>query len=346
MKRTHTALIVVIFVLLAAAIWFTTSRGGLAAPAETQSTPDQPHYVLGRAKVDGVFVPEGTWVSAWCGGIKVAEEQTIEYMSESWYSVDVPADDPSTSEKNGCINGDMISFKVAGFDADQEPVPWVAGGYTELDLTATSNPLDPHHVAGLVRVNGTFVPAGIEISAWCSGVEAAAGSTDSQAHYSLNVPSDDLSTPNKEGCNEGETIHFKIASLDAIETLAWHGGQTSSLDLSATSQPPEDYQVYGQVRVNDEFVRQGTRISAWCQGVRVAEAVTSIEAYYNIMIPGDNPFTLEIEGCGSGEMINFMIGNLEADQTVNWGTGDSIFELDLSAEGQMYFNLYLPLILK
>jgi hypothetical protein len=97
----------------------------------------------------------------------------------------------------------------------------------------------------------------------------ASGSTDSQAQYSLIVPSDDLVTVDKEGCNDGETIHFKIGSLDAVETLAWHGGQTSTLDLSATSQPPGTYQVYGQVRVNDEFVPQGTRISAWCQGFKL-----------------------------------------------------------------------------
>jgi hypothetical protein len=343
MKRIHLTLIVALSVLLAAAFLINGNRGGQAAPAEPQATPDQPHTVVGRARVDGIFVPEGTRISAWCNGVNVTEEPTIDYEGEAWYVLDIPAENPSIP---GCNSSEVISFKIAGFDADQDPVPWAAGGYTELDLTATSTPLDPHHVAGLVRVNGALVPAGITISAWCGGFQFASSSTDSQAFYSLDVPSDDLSTPGKDGCTDGETVTFKIGAIDAVETLAWHGGQTSGLDLSATSQPPGDYQVYGQVRVNGELVGRGVRISAWCHGIEIKNTSTDSDAYYSLLIPGDDPFTPQIEGCGSGEKISFMIVNLEADQSVNWGNGVSPYRLDLSADGDIGYYIFLPLILK
>jgi hypothetical protein len=175
MKRTHITLIVALFVLLAAAFLLIGSRGGQAAPSAPQSTPDQPHYVLGLVRVNGVyFVPEGTRVSAWCGGVKVAEELTIEYAGEAWYRLDVPAENPNIDGKDGCVSGEVISFKIAGYQAD-ETLAWAAGGYTELDLNAPYDRPAHHEVTGLVRVNDEFVPAGIKISAWCGGVEVRFG---------------------------------------------------------------------------------------------------------------------------------------------------------------------------
>jgi hypothetical protein len=346
MKRTPKTLILLTLSLLGAAILLTGFRGGQAAPPTSQMPPPQPHQVIGRAKVNEIyFVPKGTRVSAWCGGVQVTDVLTFESAGESWYSLDVPADDPNTPGKDGCVSGEEISFKIASFTADQT-LPWVAEGYSQLDLNAPYVRPGPHNVTGLVRVNGSFVPEGIVVSAWCGGVQYAEGAVDGQSQYSVNVPSDDLETQVKEGCNHGETIYFKIGSLTAVETLSWHGDQTSTLDLSADSEPPGNYQVYGQVRVNNEFVPQGTHISAWCDGVKFSENWTSIDAYYTLVIPGDDPFTPEIEGCGVGTPITFRIVNLDADQSRNWGEGGSYVPLDLSGQGTIGYYNYLPLILK
>ena len=349
MKKIFKALIILTLILFALVFLLPNRRASQASPAELQSLPTMPHQVYGLAKVNAVFfVPEGTPVSAWCSGEKVAEELTVEYGGESWYSLDVYPDNPGTAEKDGCVSGEVIYFKIAGYDAVQT-VPWVAETSTRLDLSASSVPPDPHGVAGLVRVNSAFVPEGILISAWCGGVKYAQGNTfivAGQSQYSFAVPGDDLVTTVKEGCTEGETIVFQIGSVDAIETLPWHGGQTSTLNLSATSQPPGGYQVYGQVKVNDKLVPQGTRISAWCKSTKMIETGTDSDAYYTLVIPGDDPYTQGIEGCESGTLINFTIGNLNADQTEVWGAGVSPVRLDLSAEGMIGFNIFLPLISK
>ena len=322
MKRTHKTIIFLIVSLLGAAILLLNFSANQAAPAASQSIPTMPHLVYGLVRVNEIyFVPEGTPVSAWCGGAKVAEDFAVEFEDESWYSLEVPANDPNSPEKDGCVSGEVISFKIAGYEADQT-VPWVAESLSYLDLNATSIPPEPHAVSGLVQVNGALIPEGIVISAWCSEVQYAEGIVDAQSQYSLNVPGDDLVTVIKEGCQDGEMIHFMIGSLTAVETQPWQAGQTSTLDLSADSEPPGNYQAFGQVKVNGAFVDAGTPVSAWCDGVQFAQNVTSKdqegEAWYLLDVPGDDPFTLPKEGCSSGEEIHFMIDYLKADQTAVW----------------------------
>lgn len=123
---------------------------GQAASTQIDPVPIIPHQVFGWVKINDSFVPEGTVVSAWCDGIKVAEEQAIEYADESWYRLDVPADDPITPGKDGCEAGDVISFQVDGFQADQTE-NWAAEGISRVDLTALSTPLNQIFIPIIVK---------------------------------------------------------------------------------------------------------------------------------------------------------------------------------------------------
>lgn len=137
--------ILIILVFLVFPMWFTSYSGiGLAAPDKSRTPPVQPDYVYGLVRVNGAFVPEGTLISAWCNNeVMVAEESTILYQGEAWYSMDVPPDDPDTTGKDGCISGDEINFKINYkineeyqiLDAE-ETKQWVAEGYSTLDLSA------------------------------------------------------------------------------------------------------------------------------------------------------------------------------------------------------------------
>jgi len=103
-----------------------------AASERPLSVPELPDYVYGQVRISGSFVPAGTSISAWCGGVMVAESVTIE---DSWYDLEIPADDQATPEKDGCLSGEEITFKVGNLDAVQVKA-WVSGGYTLIDLTA------------------------------------------------------------------------------------------------------------------------------------------------------------------------------------------------------------------
>ncbi len=314
------------------------------------SVPPEPHQVYGHVKIDGEFAPEGTPVSAWCGGEKIVENLTSIQQNETWYLLDIPGDDPFTTEIEGCSASDVISFQVASFDADQTE-PWVAEQISRVDLTAASAPPAPHSVSGVVKVNGSYVPGGITISAWCGGIKYVEASTEivgGQSVYSMAVPGNNGFTSDIEGCSAGETIQFKIDQFDANETLAWEAGQTSTLDLTADSVPPEPHQVNGHVKIDGVFAPEGTLVSAWCGGEKIVENLTSIqqnETWYLLDIPGDDPYTPEMEGCQGGETVHFKIGDLDADQTTTWVSGASSVRLDLTA-GASTHQIFIPIIIK
>ena len=134
-----------ILVFLVLTLWFATASGiGLAASNNSRIPPTL-DYVYGLVRVNGKFVPEGTMISAWCNNeVMVAEEPTIMDNGEAWYALDIPADDPETIEKDGCITGDEVYFKInfqvngenQVLDAEQIK-NWVADGFSRLDLSAT-----------------------------------------------------------------------------------------------------------------------------------------------------------------------------------------------------------------
>jgi hypothetical protein len=103
----------------------------------------------------------------------------------------------------------------------------------------------------------------------------------------------------------------------------------------ARAELPSPSQFYGQVKINNENVPDGTEVSAWIDAVKYATAVSSTHeghSVYALDVPGDDPSTLDvIEGGVDGDTIVFKIGELEleAEQTGTWISGDDV-NLDLS----------------
>ena len=115
------------------------------------------------------------------------------------------------------------------------------------------------------------------------------------------------------------------------------------------SPPPLPHQISGLVRVNGAFVPPGTVVSAWCGGAKYDQFNAyryDNQSWYVLEVPGDDPATPENEGCLVGETISFMIGSLDADQTIPWREGGIDDQLDLSASGEIGVQIYLPLIIR
>ncbi|HEY9121664.1 MAG TPA: hypothetical protein VIM80_01575 [Brevefilum sp.] len=131
-------------------VLFCAYQESIATPGRSDVPPVQPDYVFGKVRINGAFVPAGTSVSAWCDGVMVAETMTIiETVGEedqSWYSLEIPADDPLTLDKDGCIDGEEVAFKINAFDADQSKL-WVEGGV----------PLEPYDLS-VNNLLGIFLP--------------------------------------------------------------------------------------------------------------------------------------------------------------------------------------------
>ncbi len=110
----------------------------LARPNGLPNPPVWPDKPYGTVKTGAAFAPVGTEVSAWCGGIKAGFRNTEGVGSETWYYVEVLADNPDTPVKDGCVAGDTVVFKVGEVEADQTK-PWISGENERLDLTYSSN---------------------------------------------------------------------------------------------------------------------------------------------------------------------------------------------------------------
>ena len=89
---------------------------------------------------------------------------------------------------------------------------------------------------------------------------------------------------------------------------------------------------YGEVKVNDAYVSDGTVIRALIGDQVFAEGYTLSyqgASVYTLDIPGDDLDTATLDGGHEGDVIKFEIGGVLADQTGTWHSGTNV-SLDLS----------------
>jgi len=108
----------------------------LASATVVEAIPPLPSSFHGTVKwSNGNNVAEGTTVSAWINGVKYAETQSQMDAGVSVYAIDVPGDDPETTEVEGGVEGNTVVFKVGDSTAGQTGT-WHTGTDVELNLTA------------------------------------------------------------------------------------------------------------------------------------------------------------------------------------------------------------------
>ncbi|MCL0036002.1 hypothetical protein M1N47_01030, partial [Dehalococcoidia bacterium] len=91
-----------------------------------------------------------------------------------------------------------------------------------------SAPVPPAVFMGKAYVDDAAV-AGVTVSAWIDGAKVGETTTAADGAYYLRV----------YGHYHGKTVFFKVAGLDALQTAVWEMGKTVTLDLHATTPPPE-----------------------------------------------------------------------------------------------------------
>ena len=118
--------------VLAAIMLLGPSQVALAQPAP-------PFSPYGTVKLNGANVPLDTQVSGWCAGVMYGSTTEITiYNGDTWYAnLDILGDDPGTPQREGCLPGETVSFKVGDHWADQT-ASWSSTSL-RLDLTASSS---------------------------------------------------------------------------------------------------------------------------------------------------------------------------------------------------------------
>ena len=99
--------------------------------------PVLPSSFWGTVKVDGENAPDGAVVRALIDGQVYAEEYTQTYEGESFYALNVRADDPGTQKRDGGCEGDVVQFEVGGVLTEQTGI-WHSGTNVRVDLTVSA----------------------------------------------------------------------------------------------------------------------------------------------------------------------------------------------------------------
>ena len=114
-----------------------------------QVPPTPPHAFYGYVLINGSLAPDGVVVSAKIEGVTYATA-TVQNGS---YMLEVPADNATTPEKDGGVDGDLIEFYVGEAYADS--FTFMSMSIDELNLTVTDN--TPPTITNLTPEDGANV---------------------------------------------------------------------------------------------------------------------------------------------------------------------------------------------
>ncbi len=101
---------------------------------QAETPPAFPHYLYGHVN----DLP-GASLAALVDGTKVAETTLFSADGSTVYAFSIPADDPTTPQREGAREGEIVSFTVSGFPV-QEKIAWYSGHVNQLDLFRTKLP--------------------------------------------------------------------------------------------------------------------------------------------------------------------------------------------------------------
>jgi len=106
------------------------------------AVPPTPASFWGTVMIDGANASDGTTVTVWINGVQYAQTTTFTNSGASYYNVDVPGDDPDTTDVvEGGVTGNTVTFQVNGQDAPQSG-SWTSGNQ-QVDLAATGSEQPP-----------------------------------------------------------------------------------------------------------------------------------------------------------------------------------------------------------
>ena len=113
----------------------------LALGYEGGGSTEPPCRFYGTVQVNGAYVPDGTLITAWVEGDVTWVSASFTYTgstTESVYVLDVPGDDPLTTEKDGGVENDVVSFSVkyGGIDLPAGSGVWHMGTWQQVNLQA------------------------------------------------------------------------------------------------------------------------------------------------------------------------------------------------------------------
>jgi len=239
----------------------------------------------GTVTAGGESIPDGTVISAWIDGVKLAQDET----SNSEYALFISGD---YTEK-------AVTFQVGKYESEQTAT-WTRGETVTVNLRINSWPFQCDFY-GAVTVDGRHVPDGTEVSAWVDLAKVQT-STTIDSMYSLVVP----------GNYTGKAVAFKVDAYYATQIVEWQRGEELETNLSV-SLGPLVCGFYGSVTLDGYAVPSTTEVTAWIDGFKV-QTTNSGSGTYALNIPGDH----------TGKPVSFKVGRQLAKEKAVWVRGGNV----------------------
>lgn len=145
-----------------------------------------------------------------------------------------------------------------------------------------------------------------------------------------------------------------LASLLLPLMSAATQAETLSGARADTLPPPLPSSFYGRVTVNGQDVPAGTPITVGSWGLVYAQTTSLMyegSSVYSVNVPGDHPDTPEREGGREGEVLQFTVAGVLANQTATWHSGSNHEHALSGPNEESAFkvwgtSLYLPCVMR
>jgi hypothetical protein len=257
--------------------------GIVTMPQVVHAFPPLPASFYGVVTKNGADLPEGVTIMAVINN-KVYAGNTVKiYEGESVYSLVVPGDDPTTDVIEGGVQGDTIYFNVDGILADQTAT-WQSGSSKELDLTVSSNVIEPTYVptatptkkpTNAATSTNTPIPTRTQTSAGATQVQdPATATTDLQ-----------LTTESEQTSTEQLTLEAEQA-LTSSPTITLSPTSTSSTpdQLSQVSTTEDNSTgvvnpVENEMTAPSEPAHEGSKSIGWLIGIPLILMIVLVSGF-------------------------------------------------------------------
>ena len=107
----------------------------------------------------------------------------------------------------------------------------------------TDSPCQP---SGWAKYKGTSLPDGCEVKALIQGKEYASTKVE-EGRYSLSIPADNTSTPEKEGWEENDYITLKVTGYSGATTFRAEAGNIN-VDINLTTMGVLNLTTWGKIK--------------------------------------------------------------------------------------------------
>jgi len=218
----------------------------LGAPAQP---PMPPCWFYGTVSVEGSPAQDNLNITVAIGGTNLTWATKTRNGTYGWTAMGsssfyIPSDDPTTPNKDGGANGDIIEFYVDGVKTNATEI------FEHLSLKRVDLAVGPAPCwfYGNVSVDGLPAQDNLNITAVIRGTNLNWETVTKNGTYgwtamgssSFYIPGDNLTSPNKDGGVDGDMVDFYVSGAKTNQSTVFEASSSKRVDLAVDFTPKDE----------------------------------------------------------------------------------------------------------